>query len=134
MKTDNPQSHLLKILSKTSALQRLKHITLSAVPSWLGPRVATASRYQHSLAVGKLSFLVSGGNEDNRLLLTAASALHDVGDGPFPHISDQSMKEILGFTHEGAVHFAFNHSPRFKSPISLRYSHQGNTSLSVYLF
>jgi hypothetical protein len=53
---------------------------------------------------------VSGGNEDNRLLLTAASALHDVGDGPFPHISDQSMKELLGFSHEGAVRFAFEHS------------------------
>jgi len=63
------------------------------------------------LAVGKLSFFVSGGNEHDRLLLTAASALHDVGDGPFPHISDQSMKEILGFTHEGAVRFAFEYSP-----------------------
>jgi hypothetical protein len=101
----------LQDLSKTFLVQRLKHITLSAVPSWLRPRVATASRFQHSLAVGKLSLLVSGGTSHDRLLLTAASALHDVGDGPFPHISDQSMKEILGFTHEGAVRFAFEHSP-----------------------
>jgi hypothetical protein len=111
LRTKGLQSRLLKILSKTSVVQRLKNITLSAVPSWLGPRVATASRFQHSLAVGKLSFLVSGGNEDDRLLLAATSVLHDVGDGPFPHISDQSMKEILGFTHEGAVRFAFEHSP-----------------------
>ena len=109
--TNSSQSHLLQDLSKAFLVQRLKHITLSAVPSWLGPRVATASRFQHSLAVGKLSFLVSGGSSHDRLLLTAASALHDVGDGPFPHISDQSMKELLGFTHEGGVRFAFDHSP-----------------------
>jgi hypothetical protein len=63
------------------------------------------------MAVGRLSLLVSGGNNHDRLLLTATAALHDVGDGPFPHISDQTMKEKLGFTHEGAVRFAFEHSP-----------------------
>jgi HD superfamily phosphohydrolase len=110
LRTNGPQSRLLRILSKTSVAQRLKQITLSAVPSWLGPRVATASRFQHSIAVGKLSLLVSGGNNHDRLLLTAAAVLHDVGDGPFPHISDQSMKELLGFTHEGALRFAFEHS------------------------
>ena len=111
LRTNSSQKHLLQDFSKTILVQRLKHISLSAVPSWLGPCVATASRFQHSLAVGKLSFLVSGGNEDDQLLLTAASVLHDVGDGPFPHISDQSMKEMLGFSHESAVHFAFDHSP-----------------------
>jgi HD superfamily phosphohydrolase len=63
------------------------------------------------MAVGNLSFLVSGGNEHDRLLLTAVAALHDVGNGPFPHISDQPMKELLGFTHEQAIRFAFMHSP-----------------------
>jgi hypothetical protein len=111
LKTNSSQTSLLKDLSETSIVQRLKHISLSAVPSWLGPRVATASRFQHSVAVGKLSLLVSGKNKHNRLLLTAAAALHDVGDGPFPHISDQTMKEKLGFTHEGAVRFAFENSP-----------------------
>lgn len=111
METGNLQTSLLEDLSKTSIIQRLKHITLSAVPRWLGPRVATASRYQHSVAVGNLSLLVSGGNLHDRLLLTAAAALHDAGDGPFPHISDQVMKETLGFTHEGALRFAFENSP-----------------------
>jgi HD superfamily phosphohydrolase len=111
LKTKSPQTLLLKDLSETSVVQRLKHISLSAVPSWLGPRVATASRYQHSVAVGKLSLLVSGGNNHDRLLLTVTATLHDVGDGPFPHISDQTMKEKMGFTHEGAVRFAFEHSP-----------------------
>ncbi len=110
METSSLQTSLLKDLSETSVIQRLKHITLSAVPRWLGPRVATASRFQHSVAVGKLSLLVSGGNPHDRLLLTAAAALHDAGDGPFPHISDQTMKETLGFTHEGALRFAFEHS------------------------
>ncbi|MBS7656392.1 MAG: HD domain-containing protein [Candidatus Bathyarchaeia archaeon] len=112
MKTQNPQSDLIRDLSKASLVQRLKHITLSAVPAWLGPRVATASRFHHSIAVGKLSLLVSGGTKYERLLLTAVSVLHDVGDGPFPHISDQSMKEHLGFTHENAVRFAFENSPK----------------------
>lgn len=111
LETNSPQTSLLKDLSETSIVQRLKHISLSAVPSWLGPRVATASRFQHSVAVGRLSLLVSGGNNHDRLLLTAAATLHDVGDGPFPHISDQTMKEKLGFTHEGAVRFAFENSP-----------------------
>ena len=109
--TNSSQTSLPEDLSETSIVQRLKHITLSAVPSWLGPNVATASRFQHSIAVGRLSLLVSGGNNHDRLLLTAAATLHDAGDGPFPHISDQTMKEILGFTHEGAVRFAFEHSP-----------------------
>lgn len=107
----NLQQKLLQDLSRTRLVRRLKHISLSSVPGWLGPRVATASRYQHSMAVGNLSFLVSGGNEHDRLLLTAVAALHDVGNGPFPHISDQPMKELLGFTHEQAIRFAFMHSP-----------------------
>jgi hypothetical protein len=111
LRTNNSQSLLLRDFSKTFVVQRLKHITLSAVPSWLGPRLATASRFQHSMAVGDLSLLVSGGNSHDRLLLTSATVLHDVGDGPFPHISDQCMKDLLGFTHEGAVRFAFEHSP-----------------------
>ena len=43
--------------------------------------------------------------------MTAAAVLHDVGNGPFPHISDQLMEEMLGFRHEGAVIFAFENSP-----------------------
>ena len=114
------QRRLLQDLSRTRVVQRLKHISLSSVPSWLDPRVAKASRYQHSMAVGELSLLVAGGSEKDQLLLTAAAALHDAGNGPFPHISDQPMKELLGFTHEGVVRFAFEHSPRFKSLTSLR--------------
>jgi len=117
----NPQGPLLRDLSKASLVQRLKHITLSAVPRWLGPCVAAASRFQHSVAVGKLSFLVSGGTCYERLLLTAVSVLHDVGDGPFPHISDPSMKEHLGFTHENAVCFAFECSPKEDKQILDKY-------------
>ncbi len=102
---------LLKSLSKSWVVQRLKYIDLSAVPSWLVPRVSTASRYQHSLGVGRLSLLVSGGDEHDMLLLTAAAMLHDVGNGPFPHISDQIMEDVLGFRHEGALRFAFDRSP-----------------------
>jgi hypothetical protein len=101
----------MKELSKTWIIQRLKHIDLSAVPNWISPFVSTASRYQHSRGVGNLSLQVSGGTKHEKLLLTAAAILHDVGDGPFPHISDQIMKEKLGFTHEGALKFAFENSP-----------------------
>ena len=104
------RKNLLKDLSKTWVVQRLRQIELSAVPGWIGSKVATASRYQHSLSVGKLSLLVSDGDKDEQLLLTAAALLHDVGDGPFPHLSDHLMREILGFSHEGAVsqrHAAF---------------------------
>jgi len=108
---------LLQRLSKTRVVQRLKHIDLSVVPVWLCPRVSTASRYQHSLNVGRLSLLITDGAEHDRLLLTAAGTLHDVGNGPFPHISDQLMEEMLGYSHEGAVRFAFENSPARDSAV-----------------
>lgn len=111
MKRRNRRTQLLRRLSKAWVVQRLKHIDLSAVPRWLGPSVSAASRYQHSLGVGQLSLLLSDGTERERLLLTAAAVLHDVGNGPFPHISDQLMEDTLGFKHEGAIGFAFENSP-----------------------
>ena len=102
---------MLRSLSRTWVVQRLKQIDLSAVPYWLGPIVPTVSRYQHSLGVGRLSLLVSDGDERDQLLLTAAAVLHDAGNGPFPHISDDLMEDMLGFRHEGAVGFAFANSP-----------------------
>lgn len=102
---------LLRHLCKTWVVQRLKYIDLSVVPRWLGPLVPIGSRYQHSTAVGKLSLLVSGGTEHDQLLLTSSAVLHDVGNGPFPHISDRLMEEMLGFRHEGAVKFTFENSP-----------------------
>jgi len=105
------RKNLLRDLSRTWVLQRLRRIEISAIPGWIGSKVAVASRYQHSLGVGELSLLVSGEDVDDLLLLTAAAALHDVGVGPFPHLSDQVMQEILGFSHEGAVEFAFENSP-----------------------
>lgn len=102
---------LLRRLSRTWVVQRLRQINLSAVPVWLCPHVSTASRYQHSIGVGKLSLMISDGTKHEQLLLTAAAGLHDVGNGPFPHISDQLMEETLGFRHEGAVRFALENSP-----------------------
>jgi len=121
LKYADPRRRLLRDLSRTWVLQRLRRIELSAIPEWIGSRVAVASRYQHSLSVGELSLLVSGGDKDELLLLTAASTLHDVGAGPFPHLSDQVMKEILGFPHEGAVKFAFENSPLKDSRILEKY-------------
>jgi len=102
---------LLQSLSRTWVVQRLKGIDLSVVPRWLYPLGSTETRYQHSLGVGRLSLLISNGIESDQLLLTAAAVLHDVGNGPFPHISDSLMEEMLGFKHEGAVRFAFENSP-----------------------
>jgi len=118
---DARRKNLLKDLSKTWVVQRLRQIELSAVPGWIGSKVATASRYQHSLNVGELSLLVSGDNEDEQFLLTAAAILHDAGASPFPHLSDQVMREILGFSHEGAVEFAFENSPLKDSQVLENY-------------
>lgn len=111
MYTKDPKRQLLQNLSKTLVVQRLKHIDLSAVPRWLAPQVSTASRYQHVVGVGQLSLLVSHETEHDTLLLTAAAVLHDVGNGPFPHISDPIMEDVLGFRHEKALSFAFRRSP-----------------------
>ena len=111
MEVKNLRTRLLRTLSKAWVIQRLRHIDLSVVPIWLCPNVSTASRYQHSLGVGRLSLLITDGTKHNQLLLTAAAVLHDVGNGPFPHISDTLMEKMLGFNHEGAVKFAFENSP-----------------------
>lgn len=113
---------MLRCLSKTWVVQRLKRIDLSAVPSWLGPCVSKESRYKHSLGVGKLSLLICDGTKHDQILLTAAAVLHDVGNGPFPHISDHLMEDMLGFKHEGAVTFAFESSPVKDSLILQEYS------------
>ncbi len=111
VKGESHRRRLLRHLSKTWVVQRLKHIDLSAVPSWLAPGVSTVSRYPHSVGVGRLSLLISDGTEHDKLLLTAAAVLHDAGNGPFPHISDQLMGDLLGFRHEAALGFAFERSP-----------------------
>jgi len=111
MKEENHRRKMLRHLSKTWVVQRLKHIDLSSVPSWLAPCVSTVSRYPHSVGVGRLSLVISDGTEHDKLLLTAAAVLHDAGNGPFPHISDQLMEDLLGFRHEGALSFAFKRSP-----------------------
>jgi len=121
MGVENQRRRLLHDLSKTWVVQRLKYIGLSAVPSRLVPRVSTASRYQHSLGVGQLSLMISDETEHDELLLTAAATLHDVGNGPFPHISDQLMQELLGFKHEGAVRLAFERSPMKDASILEKY-------------
>ncbi|MFB0522799.1 MAG: HD domain-containing protein [Candidatus Bathyarchaeia archaeon] len=110
MKEEGQRRRLLRHLSKTWVVQRLKHIDLSAVPSWLAPCVSTVSRYPHSIGVGRLSLLISDGTEYDKLLLTASAVLHDAGNGPFPHISDQLMEDLLGFRHEGALGFVFERS------------------------
>lgn len=115
------RQQLLQELVKTGVVQRLKNIDLSSVPQWLCPWVSPASRYQHSLGVGELSLLVRDGPLYDQLLLTATSVLHDVGNGPFPHISDPIMKQLLGFSHEGAVRFAFDYSPIKESKIIENY-------------
>lgn len=112
----------MRCLSNTLVVQRLKHIDLSVVPSWLGPCVSKVSRYKHSLGVGQLSLLICDGTDHDQLLLTAAAVLHDVGNGPFPHISDYLMKDMLGFKHEGAVGFAFENSPMKDSLVLEEYS------------
>jgi hypothetical protein len=78
---EDRRRHLLRRLSRTRVVQRLKKIDLSVVPIWLSPNVSTASRYQYCLGVGSLSLLISDGSEHDRLLLTAAATLHDVGSG-----------------------------------------------------
>jgi len=121
MKETSQRRRLLQHLSKTWVVQRLKHIDLSAVPSWLTPCVSTVSRYPHSVGVGRLSLLISDGTEYDKLLLTAAAVLHDAGNGPFPHISDQLMEDLLGFRHEGALGFAFERSPTKDTSILEKY-------------
>jgi len=102
---------LLARLKESWAVERLVGIDLSVVPSWMVEDLAVASRFEHSTHVADLALVVSKKLNIDPVLLSASGLLHDVGCGPFPHISDELMRILIGWEHPSNVGFVLERSP-----------------------
>jgi HD superfamily phosphohydrolase len=103
---------ILEPLIHTKELQRLHHVSLSAVPPWLLPSGTFASRFEHSLAVCHLADGATRHQDfaDIRTDMMIAALLHDIGTPPFAHVSDPFQYRIMGHTHEEATGPMIRHS------------------------
>ena len=91
-----PISRWAQALLETAPFARLAGVSLSDVPGELLMRRAFPSRLTHSLGV---YFLARQARPRDRALHAAALA-HDLGHGPFSHLSEPLMIERLGLDHE----------------------------------
>ena len=102
--------NLITKLEESWAVRRLTGIDLSVVPHWIVEELALASRYEHSVHVAHLAILASLKLNLDPLLLSTSGLLHDVGCGPFPHISDELMRILMGREHPLNVKFVLERS------------------------
>ncbi len=85
-------------LLDTKAIQRLRGISQLAMASLVYPG-AVHTRFDHSLGVMHLSGLMAkelGLEQDEIELVRLAALLHDVGHGPFSHVSEHSLESFAG--------------------------------------
>lgn len=83
-------------LLRTPPFQRLAGISLSDVPGeWLFRR-AFPTRFDHSIGVYYLARLARPRDR----ALQAAALAHDLGHGPFSHLSESLMRDTSGVGHE----------------------------------
>ncbi len=94
---------LPKILSQlvhTKEAERMRGITMTVLPNELNPVGAFPSRADHGLGVAYLMTRVIEHNPhlDDRLktLLPIAAFLHDAGNAPFAHLSENFLRETTG--------------------------------------
>ncbi len=87
---------------QTTPLARLRHVSLSAVPTWALPAGTCASKFEHSVGVAHLAKII-GANKlfhDQAKNLYLAALLHDIGTPPFSHMSEHFLEAIVGKNHE----------------------------------
>ncbi|MCC7566510.1 MAG: HD domain-containing protein [Methanomicrobiaceae archaeon] len=82
-------------------VQRLRHIAQLGFANLVYPG-ANHTRFEHSLGTMHLAGLICRqlglDPEESRLVGTAA-LLHDIGHGPFSHVSEPIMRELAGRNH-----------------------------------
>lgn len=89
-------------LLDSPALQRLRYIRQLGF-SYLVYPGANHTRFEHSLGTMYLSDIASrrfGLSDAERILVSAAALLHDIGHGPFSHASEPLLEEYLHQTHD----------------------------------
>lgn len=90
----------------SSIFQRLRRIKQLAMAYHVYPG-AVHTRFEHSLGVmdvaGRLcEKLKKYIDESHRILIRKAALLHDIGHGPFSHVSEYILKEISGSDNKGS--------------------------------
>ena len=88
-------------LLESGELQRLGHIKQLGLANLVFPG-ANHTRLEHSLGTCHIADRLSRElelPEDERVRLTAASILHDVGHGPYSHTLEGAVFSELGFDH-----------------------------------
>jgi len=89
-------------LFQTKELTRLRHVSLSAIPTWTIPTGVCASKFEHSVGVAHLAKIVGRRPEfrDISRDLYFAALAHDLGTPPFSHASEYFQVKLTGKNHE----------------------------------
>lgn len=86
----------------TPAMQRLRHVRQLGTANMVYPG-ANHTRFEHALGAAHLGGLAAqnlGLGDEETLDLRLALLLHDVGHGPFSHLSEPAMRRTLGVGHK----------------------------------
>ncbi len=96
-------------LFQTSAMTRLKGVTLDAMPASFLPNGVNASRFEHSVGVQHLAKIVTKKPEfaDQAREIEIAALFHDAGHPPFTHTSEPFQKAVFGVAHEDFINVVF---------------------------
>ncbi|MDV2480684.1 HD domain-containing protein [Methanoculleus sp. Wushi-C6] len=93
-------------LLDSEAVQRLRHVSQLGFANLVYPG-ANHTRFEHSLGTMHLAGLMCREldlDDDETKLVTAAALLHDIGHGPFSHVTEPVMEEFTGRSHHEIGH------------------------------
>jgi len=93
-----------KNILDTKAVQRLRRIKQLSGSEYVYP-AANHTRFEHSLGAFHLAGTLASSlpvklKPEDVTKLKIAALLHDVGHGPFSHLLEPTMRQVLGKTHE----------------------------------
>ena len=97
VEADEPALRLLD----SGAVQRLRHVTQLGFANLVYPG-ANHTRFEHSLGTMHLAGIMCrelGLDDGETKLVTTAALLHDIGHGPFSHVTEPVMEEFTGRCH-----------------------------------
>ncbi|PKL62871.1 MAG: phosphohydrolase [Methanomicrobiales archaeon HGW-Methanomicrobiales-2] len=93
-------------LLDSGVVQRLRHITQLGFANLVYPG-ANHTRFEHSLGTMHLAGLMCkelGLDAGETRLVATAALLHDIGHGPFSHVTEPVMEEFTGRCHHQIDH------------------------------
>ncbi len=93
---------MARYLADTREMQRLRWIKQLGLASLVYPG-ANHTRFEHSLGAYHLSGLLARHldlDEEDAIEIRAAALLHDVGHGPFSHVTEKVLSSLLREGHE----------------------------------